>query len=187
MPLELHGRDETNVPIFTGAPEAHSSGPWLFSIGAGAVLVGIYLVAGFHALVVQRDVARFIAALLVGGLISGGLVAGSIWWYRITRELPNLASLEDLAARLGLDAGALRIHATKNGIRPRVSVNGRSLYRPRDFGDSGSLLRAASGPSSTPGSMLRSSLPMNTDCLPRPAFSPDSLSDNPQELEHGPQ
>ena len=37
MPFELHGRDEENVPIFTGSREALTPGAWLF-----AILVGMF-------------------------------------------------------------------------------------------------------------------------------------------------
>ena len=174
MPLELQGRDEENVPIFTGVPEVHATAPWLFTMGTGALLVGIFLIAGVHALAVQHDLFRFIASLCVGGFVAGSVVLGSVWWYRVTCEMPHLATLDDLALRLGLDAGRLQIFAAENRVRPRVKVNGKMLYRQRDFGDPASLLRAASGPGGVPGSMLRSAAPVHPNQLPRPAEVPNA-------------
>src|SRR5687768_7369860 len=134
MPLQLHGRNEENVPIFSGAMEGNSTAPWLFTIGVGVLLAAVFLVAGVHALANHGGVYRFFAALIVAGFVSGTIVAGAVWWYRITREIPHLASIEDLAVRFELEAEAVRLMASREGIRPRAEVNGKHLYRPRDFG-----------------------------------------------------
>ena len=176
MPFELHGRDEENVPVFTGAPEGHSTGAWLFSLSLGALIVAGFVLTGFHALAVQHSILRFALALSVGALLTGSVVIGSVWWYRLTREIPHLASLEELGNRFGVGVDGLREHARTTGIRPRLRVNGKGMYRPRDFGDPAHLLRAAGGPGSNPNSMLRTSQArVDEAALPRPAANPESV------------
>ncbi len=183
MPLELQGRDEENVPNFTGELEAHSTAPWLFVIGTGVLLAAIFLIAGFHALAVQHDVTRFVAAVGIGGLISGSLILGSVWWFRVTLAIPHLASIDDLALRFGLNAARLTVFAAKTGIRPKVKMNGEKLYSARDFGDVASLLRASSGPGGAPGAMLRVAESTDSERLPRPAAPPIPESKGPQTIQ----
>ena len=139
---------------------------------------------GAHAAAYQRDLFRFLAALMVAGLISGTVVLGSVWWYRLTREMPHLASIQELSTRFGLEAVRLEEIAGRERIKPRARVNGEALYRPRDFGDPAWLLRAASGPAGDPGAMLRTARPAtNSNSLPRPADSPYS-ADGEAVLTH---
>lgn len=175
MPFELHGRDEENVPVFTGVPEAHATGAWLFAICLGLLLVSGFILTSIHALAVQHSFLRFALALAVGGLLTGSVVIGSFWWFRLTREIPHLASLEELGMRFGVDAERLRLHARTTGIHPRLRVNGKGLYRPGDFGDPARLLRASSGPASNPNQMLRTTdSAVDDNHLPRPADTTDS-------------
>src|SRR5437870_4551506 len=106
MPLELHGRGEDNVPIFTGLPDGFSSWPWAFSIAVGLLLACIFLCAGIHAAVVKHEVVRSLGALALATLISGSVVVGSGWWLSIMRELPHLSSIDELAGRFGVETGA---------------------------------------------------------------------------------
>jgi len=80
-----------------------------------------------------------------GGILLALYVAATstIGIYFLRRYIRRLLSLNEISARLSLSEEEVKSFVALRGIHPPYEIAGRELYDPRDFEDSGRLLRAA--------------------------------------------
>jgi hypothetical protein len=71
------------------------------------------------------------------------------------RQLPRLASMQNLCTQLNVDGATLQRVAEEQGIKPRYNINGQDFYEITDFGDAATLLRASSASVSQRETWLR--------------------------------
>jgi hypothetical protein len=67
------------------------------------------------------------------------------WRMRLWWDLDETISTTGLASRLGVTDRQLRQLAAERGVRPKLILNGQSMYAASDFEDIMSLLRPAEG------------------------------------------
>lgn len=131
------GRDDHGVSIWDGDWKALRPVTGLFH-GIGGLAVGIGVLA-----LVLGHVWQPITILAPIGAVLLGLG----WWMKqLYVRFSDLATVEEVAERLGVDADELDDLAAGKEMRPRAVVNGKAVYDPADLGDVALLLRVASPP-----------------------------------------
>lgn len=145
--FKFTGWDKQGVPKWTGswtkgAPRWFIIG---FMISALTMLTAGIVVSLFATIKMAAPVLFFVG-------IVHSLVAGLMWRQR--NNLQKLIPVEEVRERLGVDAQTMQRIAEEKKIKPRTIINDEPMYDLQDFGDVGTLLRAASAPVE-PDTLLR--------------------------------
>jgi hypothetical protein len=130
------GRDDQGVSIWSGDPRTLD---WTSRLLGGVGLVGLTASA---LLLAAR---QWEPAIALGPM--GILVLGIAWYMRRHYAwLQCLATVEGVAADLGVDPEGLGRLAKGRDIKPRMILDGVAHYSATDLGEVGLLLRASAPP-----------------------------------------
>jgi hypothetical protein len=137
MGFHWFGRDDQGISIWAGDKITLNWSSKLMA-GIGAVALAGSVVAAFTV----QDAA---APAVMAGV--GALCLGLAWWMKRHYEwLKRLATVEQVAAHVGVDREHLDRLAGGRAIKPRVIMDGTPYYDPADLGEVAVLLRASEAP-----------------------------------------
>ena len=148
--LIRRGRNARGVPIYIGNASVPSEGE------PGNLLLVVLVLAAFSLWLDQAEPSglRGIVACVIAGVAFFLLVmAGGVWLRG--RRLRGLVPIQTASRDFGLPELSLLLQARERGVEPRCIINGEEYYRPGDFGDVDSLLRAADAPRDANSTLVR--------------------------------
>ena len=76
--------------------------------------------------------------------ISMGL--SGVWMLKTRYRLRRLQTTDQICTQMGMDDDLFHAWREQQTIKPHININGTDYYRPSDFVDAGTLLRASTRP-----------------------------------------
>ncbi len=95
---------------------------------------------------VAKNVLGFALAVFVG--------SSGVWMLKTRYQMRHLQTTDQICTRFGIGDDVFHAWREEQTIKPHININGTDYYRPADFVDAGTLLRASAQPV-TPETLLR--------------------------------
>ena len=114
----------------------------------------------------QRSVAHLPQSFGIGGsyMLGVGVVvfgvtavayaSSALWMLKTRYRLRHLQTTDQICTQFGMGDDVFHAWREQQTIKPHININGTDYYRPSDFVDAGTLLRASVSPV-TPATLLR--------------------------------
>lgn len=172
--MDVYKRDgvsEAGAPMYKSKwnkPPIWVAALYLFE--AMALLFGVIIVTNTWQWSVSRLPQLFGSSgayFLCGGFIMFGISAikyacSALWMLKTRYQMRHLQTPDQIRTQMGMDDDLFYAWREEQTIKPHININGTDYYRPADFVDAGTLLRASAQPV-TSETLLRPAASMEQD------------------------